>query len=62
MQTVSDMNRGFDVDAHRKQAELTDRVIQAFRGECRRAWTFSRRVEVPISVDEVMEDLDYGRD
>lgn len=46
----------------RKQADLWDRIIDAMGGEWERAWSQRWSVDPYITVEEVLEDLAFGRD
>jgi hypothetical protein len=62
MHTVSQMDPHLYARALRKQAELWDRIIDVLGGELERGWSLRWTVNPRISLDEIMEDLEYGRD
>lgn len=62
MHTVSQMDPDLYARALRKQAELWDRIIAVLSGEWERGWSRTWTVNPRMSLDEVMEDLKYGRD
>jgi hypothetical protein len=62
MHTVSQMDRNLYVRARRKQEELWDRIIAAVSGEWDRAWSRDWSVRPSVCSEDVMEDLEYGRD
>jgi hypothetical protein len=61
MHIVSQMSPEVYVRARQKQAELWDRIIAVVGGEWERGWSPSWRVDPLLRVEEVMEDLEYGR-
>jgi hypothetical protein len=48
--------------AVRKQAELYHRIINVIGGQRERGWSRRWAVNPRIALEEVMEDLEYGRD
>lgn len=62
MHIVNQMNPDLYVRARQKQAELWDRIIAMVSGEWARGWSRTWTVHPAIVLDEVMEDLEYGRE
>jgi len=62
MHMVRQLNPQVYVRARQKQAELWDRIIAMVGGEWERGWSPSWTVHPVLRVDEVMEDLNYGRE
>ena len=62
MHTVSQMDPSLYARALRKQAEFYDRIIAVLGGEWERGWSPKWTVNPRISVDDVLEDLEHGRD
>jgi hypothetical protein len=62
MHTVSQMDPDLYARALRKQAELWDRIIAVLGGEWERGWSPKWTVNPRISVEDVMEDLEYGQE
>jgi hypothetical protein len=48
--------------ARQKQSELWEQIIALIGGEWERGWSRSWAVEVRIALDELLEDLEYGRE
>jgi hypothetical protein len=48
--------------ARHKQAELWDRIIAVATGEWERGWSRKWTVDPAILLEEVMEELEYGRE
>lgn len=61
MHTVSQMNPQVYLRARQKQAELWDRIISFVSGEWNRGWSPRWQVDPAVVLEEVMEDLQYGR-
>ena len=62
MHTVSQMDPDLYTRALRKQAELWDRIIAVLSGEWERGWSPTWTVNPRVTLEDVMEDLEYGRD
>lgn len=62
LQAVGHIDRKLYHRTIRKQAELWDRIIDKLGGEWERAYSQSWSVEVSITWDDVVEDLQFGRD
>ena len=62
MHTISQMDRGLYLRARQKQAELWDHIIATLSGEWDRGWSRSWAVDPKVSLEEVMEELEYGQD
>jgi predicted NACHT family NTPase len=61
MQIVSQMDPSLYARARQKQSELWEQIIALIGGEWERGWSRSWEVEVQIALDELLEDLEYGR-
>ncbi|UCH29166.1 MAG: hypothetical protein JSV06_12985 [Myxococcales bacterium] len=62
MHTVSQIDPDLYTTALRKQAELWDRIIAVLSGEWERGFSRSWTVRPRVTLEEVMEDLEYGRE
>jgi hypothetical protein len=62
MQTIHRLDSTLYAKALRKEAELWDRILAVMSGEWERGWTLKWTLEPAISTDEVMQDLEFGRD
>ena len=62
MHIVSQIDPDLYARARRKQSEVWDRVVAAIGGEWERGWSRTWRVRPDIVLEDVMEDLGYGRD
>ena len=62
MHTVSQMDPNLYARALKKQAELVDRIVDVLSGEWERGWSRGWSVDPQVSLDEVMDDLEFGRD
>ena len=62
MHTVRQMDPHLYARALQKQSELWDRILYALGGEGERGWSLRWRVSPRISQEDVMADLEYGRD
>jgi hypothetical protein len=62
MHTVSQMDRNLYIRARQKQADLWDHIIATLSGGWHRGWSRDWPVDPRISPEEVMQDLQFGRD
>jgi hypothetical protein len=62
MHIVSQIDPDLVARARRKQSEVWERVVATIGGEWERGWSRSWTVEPEIVLEDVMEDLGYGRD
>ena len=62
LQSISHMNPALYHRALRKQAELWEHILEALGGEWERSWSRRWDLEPDLSLHEVLEDLEYGRD
>ena len=61
MHTVNQMDPSLYARALRKQTELWDQIIAVLGGEWEHGWSRNWTVNPRVSVEEVMEDLEYGQ-
>jgi len=62
MHTIHQIDPTLYARARREEAELWDRILAVLSGEWERGWSLKWVVEPRISTEEVMEDLEFGRD
>ena len=62
MHIVSQIDPDLYARARRKQSEVWERVVAAIGGEWERGWSRSWTVEPEIVLEDVMKDLEYGRE
>lgn len=62
MHIVRQINPSLYARARQKQVELWDRIIAVTAGEWERGWSREWRVRPHILVEDVMDDLEYGRE
>jgi len=62
MHTLHQIDPTVYASARRKEAELWDRILAVLSGEWERGWSLKWSVDTVISPEEVMRDLEFGRD
>lgn len=62
MHTIHRLDPALYAKALRKEAELWDRILAFVSGEWERGWSLKWTVDPAISMEEVIEDLKFGRD
>ncbi len=62
MHILDQMDPSLYARARQKQSELWERIIAVIGGEWERGWSRSWAVEPRIALEELLGDLEYGRE
>lgn len=62
MDMLNQIDRNLYLEVARKQAEVWSELVRAIAGDLRRSIGGGWDLQPGIRVEEVMEDLEYGRD
>lgn len=62
MHIVKQMSPSIYSRARQRQVELWDHIVAVLGGEWERGWSRRWRVEPSVALEELMEDLSYGRE